>query len=288
MENALGMACAQASGLNVNHGTSSKSFQAGRSAMSGVMAATLARDGFTAARDGIEADSGFYSAYRRDNEVDEVEFFGRLGNPYNVIDPGVRLKIFPNSSLTHTALEAVLQLVEEHAIVPEAVQSVHVSLPPPRGKGAAKDLHLGTAMSHPKTGLEAKFSMPFCVAVALVYGPPQLGHFTDEAVRDPRLLPLLDRVTVSGDEVTTAEAPLASTVRITLKNGQVLTQRADYPKGHRRNPVTAKDIDQKFFGCSRGVLSADKAAAVVSQFRDLDNLPDVQPVFERLSGGDES
>lgn len=284
MENALGIAAGQAAGLAANHGTSTKGFQAGRAAMSGIMAATLAKRGFTGVRTALEVDSGFYAAYRRDNDLDEDEFAARLGNPYNVIDPGVRLKIFPNSSLTHTTLEAVLRLREAHAIDPEQVAAVHVSMPPPRGKGAAKELHLGAALPHPKTGLEAKFSTPYAVAVALVYGPLQQHHFTDEAVDDPRIVPLLDKVTVSGDEVVDASAPHAATVTITMNDGSVLTYRATHPRGHRKNPVTAADIDAKFLGCSRDVLATDAALRVIAQFRDLEHLPDVRPLFASLAG----
>ena len=116
LENAFGLACSQAAGLLVNHGTSSKPVQAGTSAMKGILCATLAQRGLTGARDGIEAERGFLEAFRRDRGVDEDEFVSRLGNPYDVIDPGVRLKVYPCGSYTHVSLEAMLHLIREHDI----------------------------------------------------------------------------------------------------------------------------------------------------------------------------
>jgi 2-methylcitrate dehydratase PrpD len=277
MENALGMACSQAAGLQVNHGTSSKSLQAGSTAMRGIMCATLAQRGFTGAKHGIEAEeAGFFAAYRRGNDVDEDEFFGRLGNPYDVIEPGVRIKIYPSGSLTHVSIEAMLRLIEEHKLNADQVRSIRVSVPA-RWDGSVYPV------MRPLTGLEGKFSLGYCMAVCLVHGAPQMHHFTDEAVRDPRVLAVIDRVTVDTNEQPTERASRPSTVAITLADGREISYRAEFARGHKNNPVTDKEIHAKFAACSQSVLTPIEVARVIREFRRLDELPDVEPLFSSLA-----
>jgi len=275
LENAFGLACSQAAGLLVNHGTSSKPVQAGTTAMKGILCATLAQRGMTGARDGIEAERGFLEAFRRDREVDEDEFVQRLGNPYDVIDPGVRLKVYPCGSYTHVSLEAMLHLIREYDIQATEVRAIEVAVPPRWGM-------TGAAIQHPETGIAAKFSMAYVMAVALVYGSPQIGHFTDEAVKDPALISLLDLVTVVTTERPTERATRPSRVTVTLGDGRVVSHRAEFAKGHRNNPVTAADMDAKFKACVRGVLADDQVRPIIARFRELDSIADVRPLFASL------
>jgi 2-methylcitrate dehydratase PrpD len=275
---ALGLATSQSAGIQVNHGTSSKSVQAGSAAMRGIMCARLAQRGFTAARDAIEAEeAGFFTAYRRDHEVDEDAFFARLGAPYDVIDPGVRLKIYPSGSLTHVSIEAMLRLIEQHGVVPDQVRAVRVSVPR-RWDGSVYPV------TRPATGLEGKFSIAYCMAVCLVHGAPQMHHFTDEAVRDPDVLAVVDRVTVDTDETPTERALRPSTVRITLADGSEISRRAEFALGHKDNPVTDREIHAKFRACSRSLLSPDEATRIIGEFGRFETLPDVGPLFASLAG----
>lgn len=278
MENAFGLACSQAAGLQVNHGTSAKSIQAGWSAMRGIQCATLAGQGCTGARDGIEAENGFLAAYRRDATIDEDAFIARLGHPFDIIDPGVRLKIYPCGSLTHVSIEALLRLRDDHAFSAEEVRSVRVSVP-------ARWDHSVYPVTHPQTGLEAKFSIAYCIAVTLVDGAPQARHFTDAAVHDPAVGRLLDLVTVVADELPTPTASRPSTVTVELADGRVLTHRAEFAKGHQNNPVTVRELDAKFLACSQDVLTAPVARELISGFRDLPIASDVRPLFSKLAGG---
>lgn len=278
LENAFGLACSQASGLLVNtNGSSSKPLQAGVAAMKGILCATLAQRGMTGARDGIEAERGFLEAFRRDRTIDENGFIGRIGNPYDVIDPGVRLKIYPCGSYTHVSLEAILRLIEAEDIKAEDVRAIEVSVPPRWGM-------TGAAIPHPQTGTQARFSMAYVMSVALVYGPPQIHHFTNEAIKDPWLLALLDLVTVVTNERPTPTATRPSTVTITLADGRVVSHRAEFAKGHRNNPASEADLEAKFEACTREVLPADRIRPTIEQFRSLDTIADVRPLFASLGG----
>lgn len=274
MENAFGMAVSQASGVQANYGTSAKSLHCGQAAMHGIMSATLAKRGFTGARNAIEDPKGFLACYRGDRDVDEDGFVSRLGRPYDIIDPGVRLKLYPCASATHTSVDAALHLVREHRFRLDDVRAVRVSVAP----GVATR----EAFARPATGLEAKFSMSYCVAVALAYGAPRMEHFSDEAVRDPTVGALLDRVSTSADEVPTRDMPRPSTVTVTLADGRRLTYRQRYPRGHPDDPMTAAELDAKVASCAGRVLSLDAVRRVIAGFRGLDTMADVTPLFASL------
>lgn len=274
MASALGIAVSQASGVRVNVGNAIVSFEVGQAAMKGIMAAMLAQRGLTGPRNAIEADNGFFGCYRRDVNVDEDEFFRSLANPYDVIDPGMLLKLYPCGSHTATAVEATLRLVEEHKITPEQVRSVRAAVVEP---------HTVTII-RPETGLEGKKSINYCTAVALVHGRPQLHHFTDEAVRDPRVRAMMSRVTWAATEQATKEVPCPSTVTITLTNGREVSYRAKYEKGHPDNPLTRQELDTKFAECSHSKLPPNHIEEAIDQFHRLDELPNVAPLVSILGG----
>ena len=167
LENAFGIASGEAAGIQANLLTPSRAFQCGRAAMNGVMAALLAQRGFTGARDAIEAPGGLLGCYLSGGEVDEEDFFSRLGSPYDVVHPGVVLKVFPCESAGHTSIEAVLQLIQQYRVEPDQVEAVRVRVTPAM-------LRL-LPFSEPQSGWQARFSLSYVVTVALAAGPAPAG-----------------------------------------------------------------------------------------------------------------
>jgi 2-methylcitrate dehydratase PrpD len=275
MENAFGISVSQAAGAQVNHGTSTKSLHCGHAAMHGIISSSLAQKGFTGARNAIEDAEGFFGCYRRDVEVDEDEFVRNLGSPYDVIDPGVTFKRYPCASAIHASIDAVLELVETHAIKSEQVRNVHVSCPPRVGV----DLDL---FAHPDTGLQAKFSVNYCVAVALAHGVPRVKHFTDAAVKDPNILSLLDSITVDNSETISVRASRASTVEIELLDGRHFRSTVEYIGGQPPNPITPRELDDKFASCAEGILPGASIGRVISGFQQIDGLTNVVELFSSL------
>jgi 2-methylcitrate dehydratase PrpD len=240
--------------------------------MNGIMAATLAQNGFTGARNAIEGPNGFLACFRRDTNVDEDEFIRNLGHPFDVIDPGMALKLYPCGSATHTAIDAALRLRTEHKISAPGVRSVRVAIPP----------HMAMPFPRPETGLQGKFSVHYCVGVALAHGQPKIHHFTDEAVRDPEVVALLDRMTVETTERATMEISRPSAVAVVLAGGQEVSCRIEHPKGHPANPLTTSELEDKFLYCSRDILPPERVESVIAQFRSFESLSNVQPLFSAL------
>jgi 2-methylcitrate dehydratase PrpD len=161
--------------LRENFGTMTKPFQAGHAAESGMIAAQLADLGWTAAQNILEAQRGFFHA--AGGSYDPAAIMHKLGVPWTFASPGVSLKPYPSGSLSHPAMTEMMRLIELHDIRPGQVKQVEV--------GANHDMYQALLRHDPKNGLEAKFSMEFCMAILLLERKGGLPQFTDAIVQRP-------------------------------------------------------------------------------------------------------
>ena len=264
---ALGIAGAQASGLRENFGSMSKPFQAGHAAEGGVVAADLAKLGWTAAENILEGPAGFYSAAAGGFNARAIT----LGQPWTFLSPGISIKPHPSGSLSHPAMDAMERLIRANNLKADDVVSVEV--------GANKPT-LGALFHHrPLTGLEAKFSMEYCMAVLLVDGKAGLGQFTDAAVNRPVVQAMLQRVTFANNPDADAAGAdkMRSFITIRRKDGRVITGMADYAKGSPQFPMSFEDVTAKFLDCAQyGGLPQGQAKQVVAQVQALDRLDDIR------------
>jgi 2-methylcitrate dehydratase PrpD len=238
---ALGIAASQAAGLRENFGTMTKPFHAGRAAESGVLAASLAAAGFTAAANILEARRGLFRAAGGGFDVGSIE--GRLGAPWTFERPGVSIKPHPSGSLTHPAMGAFLDLIQANDLRPADVRHVWVGT----------NRHMPNALIHhrPNNGLEAKFSMEFCLAILLLRRRAGLAEFTDEVVRSPEVRALIERVTFEADPTADEGGyrEMTSLIEIELHDGRILRTRAEFAKGSPANPMKDGELVDKFMGC---------------------------------------
>ena len=245
----------------------------GKAAMNGIMAALLAWDGFAAPAD---ADGLHPTRFPDRGRPEEEALISRLGNPYDVIQPGFALKLYPCRLACHTAIDAALQMVQQYRLDSQQVESVRISVAP----AALEDL----PFSEPKNAWEARASLEYVVASALLYGPPLLDQFTNTAVADTRVREVMDRITVVASEVPTALVPSPSTVAVTLTGGRQLQHRVEFARGHPALPLDREELDAKFLYCSRYILPTDHIDGAIRQFRDLENVADVTGLASILGG----
>jgi 2-methylcitrate dehydratase PrpD len=271
IECAFGLVAAQAAGLRDNFGTMTKPYQAGHAAENGVVAATLAKLGWTAATDILEAPRGFLSAMGGTYEADPI--IAHLGNPWSFQSPGALIKHFPCGTIQQPVMDLILQLRSEHNIQPADVEKVSV---------AGSKLDVDTLFRHqPKTGLEAKFSMEFCISVLLVDGKAGLAEFSDATVTRPEIQAMIRRVSFTeGQQVaSTADAP----VEIHLKSGQIISGHTRAAKGSPTNPMTYQEVAEKFSSC--GALAkwpGEKLNNVQKIVLNLDRQTDLHPLTAAL------
>ncbi|HOS98782.1 MAG TPA: MmgE/PrpD family protein, partial [Deltaproteobacteria bacterium] len=202
---ALGIAGTQASGLKRVFGTMCKPFHAGRSSQAGLMAALLAEKDFTSAQDILEGPQGFFEALR--GKVNE-DIVGLLGLGWDVVN--LSQKYHASCHATHSPLEAALAVVKGENIRLDEIRSITVH---------ASTLSLQAAgKTEPASGLEGKFSIPYCVANALLRGETGMQAFTDEKVNDPAVRSLMKKVQVINDPEMKA---LESLVELEVTGGRI-------------------------------------------------------------------
>ncbi len=176
--NAISLSASMAGGLVANFGTMTKPLHAGRAASSAIEAVRLAMGGMTAAPDAIEHDAGFLKAISPKGQVDLERPSDGLGRSLRILESGLSVKKYPICYATHRVIDAVIDLARKHDLRPDNVESVEASI----GVAQASMLRNHT----PVTGLEAKFSLEFAVASALVARAVGLGAIERRLRQSPR------------------------------------------------------------------------------------------------------
>jgi 2-methylcitrate dehydratase PrpD len=273
----LGIAASMAAGLRENFGTMTKPLHAGRAAENGVTAALLARDGFTAATNILEARRGFFNAMA--GGYDESKVSGRLGSPYFMKEPGISIKPYPSGSLSHPAQDLILDLVREHDLKAEDIDRIDV--------GTNSNVPNALIYPMPKTALEGKFSIPFCMAIAVLERKAGIAQFQDRKVRDKKVIELMKRVTLYVDDQLERLGydQVRSRVRITLKNGRVIEGHYDVARGHPEKPMSWAELSDKFRDCASLALAdknAEKAMQLIARIEDFTSL---KPLLRALTVG---
>jgi len=265
--NAIAIAASLAGGLVANFGSMTKSLHAGRAAQAGVIAARLAKAGFTAAPDVLEHRTGFMVAHSPSGKPDVGRADLKLGKTWRLEHQGVNVKRYPMCYATHRTIDGLLELVDTHNIAPADVGEVRVTI------GETQALILRNHA--PKTGLEAKFSMEFAMASALVARQVSLKQLTDDFVRRPEVVEAMRHVTTNTTKKRMADLPFApgDEVAVVLKSGKELKgEPVQYAKGSWQRPMSEAEFKEKFLDCSAGVLGANQAMALFSSLMRLDEL----------------
>jgi 2-methylcitrate dehydratase PrpD len=270
----LGIAASMAAGLRENFGTMTKPLHAGRAAENGVTAALLAQAGFTSATNILEARRGFYQAMA--GGYDESKISGRLGQPYFMIDPGISIKPYPSGSLSHPAQDLILDLVKQHELGADDIERIEV--------GTNSNVPNALIYPMPKTALEGKFSIPFCMAIAVLERRAGIAQFQDRKVRDKRAIEMMKRVTLYVDDELEALGydQVRSRVRVKLKNGRVIEGRYDIARGHPEKPMSWSELSDKFRDCAELVLPRQSVEEAIGLVARIEQQKTLKPLLKSL------
>ena len=192
------------------------------------------RDGFTANAGALEHRQGFLHVFNGAGNFDAEAILRDWGQPWDIVQPGVAIKQYPCCGSTHPAVDAMLSLVREHGLTPAMVERVDSWTHPRR--------LAHTNRPDPQSELDAKFSVQYCLARALLDRRVSLEHFEGDSFRDPAIRALLPRIHAAPHP----EMSMASTehfgaeVRVTLTDGRVLSAKVARPLG--RGPTNPLPI----------------------------------------------
>ncbi|MFC1957210.1 MmgE/PrpD family protein [Chloroflexota bacterium] len=251
---ALGIAASLAGGLRQNFGTMTKPLHGGMAAAHGIQATLLARAGFTADDSIVEAPLGFAKVFGHKEEVNWTEVGENLGKTFLITSAeGLSIKPYPSCGFAHCAIDAALYLKKKYEVNAADITEIELGVSP---------FDKQILIHHrPKTGLEGKFSLEYCVARALVSGEVRLKHLTDEAVAESEVKGLMEKmkwvekhpIPVMG----TVEGFGTKSVMVKLKDGKEYTKEVSIAKGMPQNPLTVEEINAKYRDCTSSVLSKE-------------------------------
>jgi 2-methylcitrate dehydratase PrpD len=265
---ALGIAASMACGVKENIGTMVKPLHAGVAARNGVMAARLAKKGFTASEKAFDGPQGYLIAMDSGKPAEALdEAVADLGSRWEILDTGVTVKLYPSCAATHPPLDAVLEIVKKHGVKPADVAAVDVEMDT-----------IGVKLliyPQPTTGLEGKFSMPFCTAAAMIHGHPTTAMFDTPYVQDKQVQELGSKVTLRVNTAFDTSAPLSqSRVTMRLADGRTVTEYSDGARGYPGR-LTKEELAAKFRGCAERALSREQSEKVLEALLRVDSLENI-------------
>jgi 2-methylcitrate dehydratase PrpD len=247
------------------------------SAKAGVLSALLAKQGVTGFNQPIEGRAGLYSLYARGN-YDPSILTTELGRTFE--GANVSFKPWPSCRGTHSYIEAVLQIMDAHNLKPSDVEAIKVVVSPVN-EMLCEPLE---RKQNPVTAIDAKFSLPFVVATALLYGRVTLDYFTPQALADQDVLELARKVTYEVDTGLTLKEAVRGFLQINTES-ETLSKRVDFPYGHPKNPISQEALVLKFMDCARHSarrISKRKLNEIVELILNLEQVENIREITEAL------
>lgn len=272
---ALAIAVSFASGIKANFGTMMKPLHVGHCARNGLAAALLAREGYTAnTASAFEHKQGFFQVFNGTGNYDAARILPAWAHPWDIVDPGIAIKQYPCCGSTHPAIDALLLLLRVHDLQPAQVARLEAWIHERRLEH--------TNRPDPQSALDAKFSLQYCLACALLDRQVIIEHFEGDTYTAAAIRRLLPRIRVA--PYTTAQFPadnhFGAEVRVTLGDGTVLTQKVDQPFGRTsRNPLPPAQLREKFVHCARRALSETRVMALYDAIQRLEQSHNIREVI---------
>ena len=240
-------------------------------AKAGLFAAQLAREGMTGP---TEAFEGRHGLWEQATGPFELGALGGHGRPFAI--ERTNFKFF--AAEYHAQAPLALALGLRAKVKVEEIESIDVQI----YAMAYSEIGSEPAKWDPRTRETADHSLPYMLAVALEDGRITPASFEPHRYLDPRLRPLMNRIRVSENPEFTGRFPqeLLSQIQVVTRSGQRLIERAEYPKGHARNPMTDADVEKKFRDLSSGVLASDQIDAALGALRRLEDADRIGPIVD--------
>jgi 2-methylcitrate dehydratase PrpD len=253
---AIGLAAGACGALTRDGGTMAKPFRCGHAAAAGVTSALLAQAGFSSDETVLEGRYGLLEAIGPLSE-DILDSLGKhLGTEWD-LEKSLRIKPFASCTATHGGLEAMLRLVKRETIEPDEVDAIECDLRP-----------YPLVRAQPNCGYEGRFSMPFCLAAALVHGKVAPDDFTDERLKDARIQNLIRR---------TEHAPKEE-LTITLRDGRKLSE----PFKPATNLTDLEQVRNKFARSVSSVFSEKRTENITEHVAHLESLSSIRALTDLL------
>lgn len=263
---ALSICVSLAAGVKANFGSMTKPLHVGTAGRNGLFAVLLARGGFTASDDAFEQSQGFFELFNGPGNYTASKITANWGNPLDIIKTGISIKQYPCVYSTHAAVDAVILLRNQCFLDHNQISEVEVCMHHRR--------LLPHTMRPATSGLNAKFSLPYIIARALIDGRLMIEHFEGEAYAEPTVQVLMNKIRTKPhfDD----DKDHSASVTVTLKDG---TQKSEYvvaPRGRGpEHPLSDEYLKLKFENCASRLLPMHRVESLYRQLKQLERLDSI-------------
>jgi len=272
---ALGIAASCAAGIKANFGTMTKPLHAGHSARGGLLAALLAQKGYTSNSAAFEHTQGFLEVFNGPGKYAVENIFTDWSTPINV-EPSLGIKQFPCCGSTHPAVTMMLALVKEEGVTPADAVKIEIL--------AQRNRLPHTNNPHPLNGMQARFSIQYAVARALVDGVVRLEHFEGDAHLNPHVRSVMQKIiTCEHPDMPPELNQFGSEVIVTTRDGRRLARRIDHMMSRSpENPMRHNELKEKFVDCAKRAFSVEKSKVLFDQLIGLASVSDFNQVSRSM------
>jgi 2-methylcitrate dehydratase PrpD len=281
MINALGIATTMACSRIRNFGSFAGHIHGGNAARNGIEAVILAQKGYDATgTDIIEGHGGYYNAFSGKleplSEEAQRERLDSLGNPWNLVKPGLMFKYYPCAHIAHFGVYAGQQLRKKHSIDWRQIEEIEFRSP----FGMSRN----SSPPPPETGVQGRFSLGYCMCRSLIHGDIEFGFFTDEAVKDPDTRDLMKKIKWTIIQREDLIGPFGyQELVVKMKDGNTYSYKVEHPKGEPQNPQSPEELATKFRKCA---LYANYEEPAISRIQDMvagfENIKDITELTDLM------
>jgi len=275
---ALGIAGSFSSGLGEyrSSGAMTKRIHPGKAAHDGILAALLARHGFTGPATVFEGRDGFLKAYG--SKADAGKLTEGLGSTFHILE--VSTKFHSCCYQCQSSVDALLEIDAKHHLRPEKIDRIIARLPSMAHYIVAEPFEQKYS---PTTRLQAQTSLPYCLAIAAIEKKVLLDQFSPDKFHNAQVLSLARRVQTIKDEAldqACAAGQAPATVQVCLRDGTEFSSHVDYPRGSPDRPLSEAEFSQKFDALLEPHISPETTRELWKLVKGIENLGDVSEIVE--------
>ena len=271
------------SGIRQNFGSKGKPIAAGWASQAGLLAATFAQNYISGSQDALEGKQGFYMSHA--NMIPDS--FGKDWDKELAIEsPGVCFKLYPCCTGSHPSIDAMIMINQEYSLSLDEISSIEIETSP--------EVLNELIYPFPEDGLQAKFSLPYCAATALLFGKVELEHFEDNIVNHPKIHALMKKINVKPSShlvKTGGENCPAARIKIITKENVEINKTISSARGNPPNQIDIIELQNKFRRCATTTgMRQSKIERLIQQIMGIDKITDmrtwikreIQPEFKEL------
>ena len=274
---AISLSASLSAGIKSNVGSMAKPMHIGHASRSGLLAARLAAEGFSGMADALEHPQGFLEVFNGAGNYDTDKILAKWGAPWDIEMPGIAIKQYPCCLSVQAAADAMIQVARTHDVRVGDVAKVDARI------SARRLQH--TNRPEPRSGLDAKLSIQYVLARALVNREVTIAHFEDNRYQEETIRAVMASIRVEPLDPQTLgrQGDFFADVVLTLKDGSRISGCMERPIGHHPGlPLDIELVRAKFGGCVERYLDPGQIRDFLETAESLEKIDSIQKLTEHL------